>query len=792
MKTLKKFAHINARSVDSAVSALRQYDGKACVVAGGTDLIGTMRFEILRDYPEVVINLKTVKGLDYIKEEEGMIKIGALTRLKDIAINSTIKSKYTALAEAASRTATPHVREMGTIAGNICQLNRCWYFRKEDNTFDCMRKGGRTCYAIIGENRFHSIFGSMKVADPPCVSECPTGIDIPSYMSKIREGDLPEAAKIILNFNPFPSITGRLCPHYCEQACNRNGFDEAVSTRSIERFIGDYILENSPQIIKYPEIDTGKRVAIIGSGPAGLSAAFYLRKSGHSVTVFDKMKEPGGMLTYAIPSYRLPEGVVRRQIKTLEKMGIQFKLEVNVGKDVTLEKLKESFDSIFIACGTSNPGTIGIKGEELLLTGLEFLKNVRLGKVNRKELSQRILVIGGGNVAIDVATVALRLGVKEVIIASLETKDKMPAFKAEIETAVALGAKLMPSWGPYKILEANGKVSGLELVRCISVFDNEGKFSPTFDNNIRETLEVDQIILATGQKADLSFIGSEHPLKVQLGKLAVNRNTQATNIPGVFAGGDITPGSVSVSAAFASGRRAASSIDLYLKGTKEQCKEKNTEVANLSLKFDCSCLEKTSRFIIPERPLSERIGTVDIEDVDTLDLNAVNIEANRCFNCGCIAVNPSDLAPALVALDAKIVTSKRIINAEEFWTTGDGVKSTVLENDEVVIEIQLPKLANGFKSAFIKFAVRKSIDFPIVNCAVGIGGGTARICLNAVYNKPYRARKAEDAIKNNTIDETNAEAASISAVSDAIGLNYNIYKIQIAKAIVKRAILACK
>jgi CO/xanthine dehydrogenase FAD-binding subunit len=233
-------------------------------------------------------------------------------------------------------------------------------------------------------------------------------------------------------------------------------------------------------------------------------------------------------------------------------------------------------------------------------------------------------------------------------------------------------------------------------------------------------------------------------------------------------------------------------MDLYLKGAGTQHKEKETRTADLALKFDASCLKKTSRVKNPELPISQRIKSIEAEDVGSLDLSAAHTEANRCFNCGCFAVNPSDLAPALIVLDAKIITSKRSINAEEFWAVNKGVQSTVLENDEIVTEIQLPKLAAGVKCAFIKFALRKSIDFPIVNCAAAIGGRTAKICLNAVYNKPYRATKAENVIRGQTIDEANAEAAGAAAVSDAIGLNYNRYKIQIAKTMVKRAILACK
>ena len=368
----------------------------------------------------------------------------------------------------------------------------------------------------------------------------------------------------------------------------------------------------------------------------------------------------------------------------------------------------------------------------------------------------------------------------------------MPAFEAEIETAVAEGVKLMPSWGPHRVIVRDGKVSGLELVRCTSVFDDKGKFCPAYDDAVKETVDADVVILAIGQKSDLSFIGQNLSLNTARGLIVIDRETQSTSVPGIFAGGDITTGSASVIEAIAAGRRAAASIDKYLGVTGKKDEAKDSANADLPLKFDPSCLQNSGRVTNPELPISERIKGLDAEDVGTLDLNAVHTEANRCFNCGCFAVNPSDMAPALIVLGAKIVTSKRVINAEEFWTADKGIQSTVLDNDEIVTEIQIPELAAGVKSAFIKFALRKSIDFPIINCAAAVGGGAARVCLNAVFNKPYRVTKAEYAIKGKTIDEASAEAAGDAGVSDAVGLKYNTYKIQIARALVKRAILACK
>jgi NADPH-dependent glutamate synthase beta subunit-like oxidoreductase/CO/xanthine dehydrogenase FAD-binding subunit len=788
MKSLPRFEHINATSIKEAVSILRRHGQKAWVMAGGTDVIGTLRFDVLRDHPEAIVNLKTIPGLDYIREEDGLLKIGALTRLEDIATSPVARSRYTALSQAAGRTASPHVREMGTIGGNICQLIRCWYFRSEDNRFDCIRKGGKACHAAVGDNRYHSIFGAARVCPPPCTINCPAGNDMPSYLSSIRDGNPRQAAGILLNSNPLAAITGRVCPHTCEKDCNRNELDESLSIRSIERFMGDYILANSAKLFKAPKKETGKKVAVVGSGPAGLSAAYYLRQLGNSVTIYEALEEAGGVLTYGIPPYRLPKAIVKKQVRAIKGTGVKFKLGVNVGKDIALKTLQKKYDAVFCATGAWQQPSLGLNDEELLTPGLEFLGQVNRGL--RKISAEKVLVVGGGSVAIDVAVSTLRLGAKAVTMACLESESEMPALKEEVEQALKEGIKLMPSWGPLKVLKTSGKLSGLQMMRCTSVYDSQHKFAPTYDKTVTEKVEADQVILAIGQRPDLSYV--ESGLKTNRGLIAVDPETQSTVLAGVYAGGDATiSGPLSVVAAVASGRRAAESINRYLGGRARLKAEKKVEHLTRCSDY----LQKLSRVKTPELDLSA-LG-LDREDILGLDASSVEIEAQRCLNCGCDGVNPSDMAPALVALDARIVTTKRTIRAEDFWAADQGVRPTVLGGDEIITEIQIPRPAPGSSSAFIKFALRKSIDFPIVNCAAAIEsrGGivrSARVCLNAVYSNPYRALKAEEAIKNKIIDEDNAEAAGAAAVSDALALFYNKYKIQIAKTMVKRAILACR
>ncbi len=790
---MREFAHINATTIKEAVSILREFNGTARPVAGGTDLLGQMKDDILPKYPKAIVNIKTIPGLDYVREEDGTLKIGALTRLHDIATHPTVKGEYTALAEAAHRAASPHIREMGTIGGNICQSNRCWYYWSPDNRFPCIRKGGKVCYAMFGENRdLHSIFGGVRIGSPPCSSNCPAGTDIASYLSRIRDGELVEACRILLDYNPLAAITGRVCPHFCESKCNRGELDEPISVRSIERFLGDYVVENAGEFIKPPEVESKKKVAIIGAGPAGVSAAYYLRRSGHRVTVFEKMEEPGGWLTYGIAPYRLPKSVVKRQISALEKSGIQFRLKVGVGEDMAIEELMAKFDAVFLACGAQKERTLGIGGEELIISGLDFLRRFNQGV--REAPGRKVAVIGGGNSSLEVARVLLRMGAGPVIVYR-RSEAEMPAMREEIEKAREEGLKFEFLALPLEVFEEEGKIV-LKCVRAmLQDLDDTGRPRPVPVKGTEFTTEFDAVIKAIGADQDTSHVPPEFldkdggdRLKIDVSKCFLGKN--------LFAGGDFVTGQATVVEAIAGGRRAAVSIDRYLEGKATQVQDSQRETKRPPERFNSACLKKMARVRVPELSLSERMKGMDIEDILDPAFDDTQMEANRCLNCGCVAVNSSDIAPALIALDAKIQTTERVIKAREFFEAGVE-KTTVLDDDEIVTEIQVPRPGEGTRSSFIKFAPRKSIDFPIVNCAtaVEIKDGVvrkARICLNAVYNHPYRVAKAEESIAGKPIDESTAESAANAAVTGACPLAKNAYKIQISKALVKRTLLACR
>jgi len=784
---IRNFKHASATSLGEAVALSAEHRGKTAFVAGGTDLLGVLKDNIHPSYPELLIDLKRIAGLRQVQEDRKGVTIGALTTLTEVATHKTIKAKYRLLAEAATSVASPQVRNMATVGGNLCQEPRCWYYRTPENLFHCLRKGGHRCDAFWGENRYHSIFGAARVAAPPCVSNCPNDADIPSFLDAVRQGDLRRAAKTLLANNPMPAITGRVCPHYCEQNCNRVDSDEPVSVRSIERFLGDYILEHIPELYPKPRSRTRKRIAVVGAGPAGLAAAYFLCKAGHKVTVLDKMPEPGGMLTYSIPSYRLPREVIRRQVQALERMGIVFGFNTEVGrKPVTVQGLRKRYDAIFLATGTWHQKKLGMDQERLLGSGLQFLMDIKRGQV--PSIGRRVLVIGGGNVAVDVAISALRLGASKVSLACLESRSEMPAFSEDIEQALAEKVEILTSWGPLRILEQGGTLQGMELVRCLSVFDGEGRFRPAFDNAVTQAVEADQVLLAIGQSADLGYAGRS--LKTDRGLITVDGETMATNLPGVFAGGDVTSGPASVVRAIAAGRKAAQAIHSCLTGGKGKAHLDGQRCRNTLVEFDPVALTKAKRAGMPELPGSQR--RIDQEDRPPLDTQTVEDEADRCANCGCVAVNASDLAPALIALRATIQTTKRKIAADDFFAV-DQMKATALDDDELVTEIAIPAPQAGSRQRYLKFRTRNSIDFPIVSVAsvLSLKDGKvkdASIALGAVAPFPLRAKEAEAYLRDRMLDEaTAAEAASI-AVKGVQPLAKNKFKAQIVRALLRKAI----
>ncbi|MBS7640450.1 MAG: FAD-dependent oxidoreductase [Candidatus Bathyarchaeia archaeon] len=792
MRSLRRFDYFNAKSVEEAASILAKYRGKAWPIAGGTDLLTILRFQPLPEesYPEILVNLKTIEpGIEYIREEDGVLKIGALARLEDIAKNPLVREKYTALAEACSRAASPHLREMGTIGGNICQITRCWYFRKEDNRFYCLRKGpGGKAWALMGDNRYHSIFGCAKLDIPePCVYGCPNDTNIPLIMKKVKVGNIEEAAEVLLDVNPIPFVTGRVCPHRCEEQCSRNILDEPLAIRAIERFLGDYILENADKMMKPPETSVGKKVAIIGAGPAGLTAAYYLRKLGYEVTIFEREGSAGGVLRYGIPPFRLPKDIVEKIGEIFrDRLGINFKFNTTVGRDTSLKEIMTNFDAVFLAIGAWKEIMMRIPGEELIENGLDFLKKVNTSSLEK--IGKKVVVIGGGNVAIDVARVLLRLGAEPTIIYR-RTEREMPALKEGVRAAVEEGVKFEFLTQPIRAERKDGKI----ILTCIKMRlgppDETGRPAPIPVEGSEFELECDAIIKAVGEVPDLTFIPPE--FLDEKGKLKCDETGYVGG--NLFAGGDVVTGPATVIEAIAAGRRAAASIDKFLTSRGDPEKKPSVEVR--LERVDVSSLKKMARISIPELLPTDRIKSLEVEDILGISFEEATKEAQRCLNCGCVMAHPSDVAPALIVLGANIVTNKRMIPIEKFFTAS-GLKSTILEPDEMVIEIQVPAPKPGTKSKFMKFALRESIDFPIANCAalVRCKDGViedVKVCLNAVAPIPYRATRVEEHVKGKKVDERLIEEAAEKIVEEANPLPYNKYKVSIVKALIKRTVLAC-
>ena len=467
---------------------------------------------------------------------------------------------------------------------------------------------------------------------PPCAAACPAGIDVPGYVRLIAQGKPSEAYKLILEKVPFPGILGRVCMHPCETQCRRGEVNQPIAICALKRYAADRA-DGAFEAAAQVKGNTGHKAAVVGAGPAGLSAAFYLRKKGHEVAVFDAMPKPGGMMRYGIPFYRLPEDVLEKEINQVLSIGIRLETNKMLGKDFTVEDLKaQGFEAIFIATGLQESRKIKIEGADLadVFWGVDFLRDVSEGKEVR--LKKRVLVVGGGNVAVDVALTAVRVGAEEVTMACLESREEMPASQWEIEQALEEGVKLMPSWGPQRIIGENGRIKAIELVRCTSVFDDKGAFCPAFGDQ-RKTVQADQVILAIGQAADLSFLSGYGQVKCETGLITVNPESQETGMPGVFAGGDVGKGPGTIIDAIAAGRRAAVAMDKFLGGdgliseTLAEKPDTRSYTGDREKGFADLMRENTSHV-----PLDERRATFKEVDLCFTEEQAVK-EAKRCLQC---------------------------------------------------------------------------------------------------------------------------------------------------------------
>ncbi len=475
----------------------------------------------------------------------------------------------------------------------------------------------------------------------PCKTACPAHIAVQGYIRLASQGKYREALELIKKENPFPAVCGRICPHGCESECTRGDIDEPIAIDEIKKFIADKELDSATRFIPEKRHDySDKKIAVIGAGPAGLSCAYYLAVDGYTVTVFEKQEKLGGMMMLGIPSFRLEKNVVEAEIDVLRELGVTFRTGVEVGKDVTLDQLRsEGYKAFYVAIGAQGGRALGIEGEDAegVTAGVTFLRDVNLGK--GVALSGKTVVIGGGNVAIDVARTAMRVGGENVAMYCLEGRTEMPALADEIEETLHEGIAIENGWGPKRILTENGKVTGVEFRKCVRVFDEAHRFAPQYDEENTIVVEAENVLLAIGQSilwGDL-LAGS---------KVALNRNATAqadgftyqTAEPDIFVGGDAFTGPKFAITAIAAGKQGAISIHRYVQPGQSLTLGRDRREYHA---FDKNNIvvegfDNTPRQQVGHNPEASRSFK---DDRITFTEEQMKKETQRCLGCGAAKVD---------------------------------------------------------------------------------------------------------------------------------------------------------
>lgn len=516
----------------------------------------------------------------------------------------------------------------------------------------CERLCPKHVIRLVSESKKILYWNQLDACAAPCQATCPTQIEIPRYLGFIAEGKYEEALLVIKQHNPMPLSIGRVCPAPCEDVCRRKDVDEAVNINDCKRFVADIEYQNNEYLPVFVHPDTGHKVAVIGGGPAGLTCAYYLRRLGHSPTIFESLPKLGGAMQYGIPEYRLPKKALDWEIQGMLSIGIEARVNTVFGRDITYESLlDEGFEAFFIATGTPRGLWTRTEGEDLdgVMLGIDFLRDIGLGKP--PAVGPRVVVIGGGNVAIDVVLSAIRLpGVEEVHMACLEKRDEMPAWEHEVHDALAEGIALHNSWGPMRMLGENGKVVCVEFKQCTAVFDENGRFNPQYDESQTMRIETDSVLVTIGQGTDIGFIKESAELsKLELtprGTIVVNGETMQTNIPHIFASGEITTGPNIAIQAIAGGRKAAWAIHQYLNRKEGEPgiiePPTNLRVAALDLvdREELQKVPKVKREVMSRLPVQDRRRNWN-EVNQGLDEEQAIRAARRCLNCGIYCLRPT-------------------------------------------------------------------------------------------------------------------------------------------------------
>jgi len=470
----------------------------------------------------------------------------------------------------------------------------------------------------------------------PCRLECPASCNVQNYLKAIAGGDFKKAASIIEETISIPSSIGRICPRPCESKCRRAHKEGSVAICSLKRSAGDDVLDHPLTIQLAPK--TNKKIAIIGAGPAGINAAFFLKQFGHDVTIFEAKAKAGGMLQYGIPEYRLPKNILQKEIDNILNLGIDIQYNTKFGKDITLEDLKQKkYDAFLIAIGAQKAASMRVEGEDQpgVLAGIDFLDQVESNK--QYKVGKKVIVVGGGNTAIDAARTSLRLGA-DVTILYRRTRKEMPAEAMEIEAALEEGVKIEFLTAPEKITRENEQLRLTCIRMQLGEPDASGRRRPVVIENSEFELEVDTVISAIGQKIDNSYLEQLGIALDKYGNVNVNRMTCETNIEGIFSAGDCVLGPYIACAAIGLGRLAAISINQYLNDEHVRGEEKPFSVEMGSLEempeafYDD--IKAAKRHKMPELPINERIDNFKEVELGFSKESAM-AEADRCLECGC-------------------------------------------------------------------------------------------------------------------------------------------------------------
>lgn len=476
-------------------------------------------------------------------------------------------------------------------------------------------------------------FAIDKLGVSPCKDSCPAGIHVQGYVALIAQKKFKEALQLIRKNNPLPAICGRVCTHPCEDACTRKKEDDAIAIMSLKRFVSDWEYTREEAETPIIEEKLEEKIAVVGAGPAGLSAAYYLALAGYQVTIFEAQPKPGGMMLWGIPDYRLPRRTLERDIEFIEGVGVKIKNNTPIGPDLTLDDLfNQGFKAIFLGVGARQSMKLGIEGEDQkgVVHGVDYLREINGG--NDLPLGERVAVIGGGNVAIDVVRTAIRKGSREAFIIYRRSREEMPALEEEIIEAEEEGVEIHYLVAPKRILGEDGKVTGIECQRMkLGEPDQSGRRRPVPIDGSEFILEVDSVVPAIGQSIDLSFLPGDKDWGIsKRGTIEVDNITRAAKIPGIFAGGDMVTGPATVVEAIGAGREAAISISRYLKGNDlHEGRENKLPVAEPQIEG----VENKPRHNPAKISVAERIKDFREVQQGFTEEEAVE-EAGRCLDCG--------------------------------------------------------------------------------------------------------------------------------------------------------------